>query len=70
MWVTRVPWEVPLLPAINKVPRVYLDNGCSADPQKATVVADIVEFRMPTPQDVWKKGSKILKLPRFATVLH
>jgi len=23
----------------------------------------IAEFRMPTPQDVWKKGSKILKLP-------
>jgi len=24
----------------------------------------IVEFIMPTPQDVWKKGSKILKLPK------
>ena len=23
----------------------------------------IAEFRMPTPQDIWKKGSKILKLP-------
>jgi len=23
----------------------------------------IAEFRAPTPQDVWKKGSKILKLP-------
>ena len=23
----------------------------------------IAEFRTPTPQDVWKKGSKILKLP-------
>ena len=31
----------------------------------------IAEFRMPTPQDVReKKGSKILKLPRFAIVLH
>ena len=30
----------------------------------------IAEFRMPTPQDVWKKGSKILKLPRFAIVLY
>ena len=28
------------------------------------------EFRKPTPQDVRKKGSKILKLPRFAVVLH
>jgi len=30
----------------------------------------IAEFRMPTPQDVRKKGSKILKLPRFAIVLY
>ena len=28
------------------------------------------EFRKPTLQDVRKKGSKILKLPRFAIVLH
>ena len=30
----------------------------------------IAEFRTPTPQDAWKKGSEILKLPRFAIVLH
>ena len=30
----------------------------------------IAEFRMPTSQYVQKKGSKILKLPRFAIVLH
>ena len=30
----------------------------------------IAEFRMPTHQDVRKKGSKILKLRRFAFVLH
>ena len=29
----------------------------------------IAEFRKPAPQDVRKKGSKILKLPRFAVVL-
>ena len=29
----------------------------------------IAEFRTPTPQDVRKRGSKILKLPRFAIVL-
>ena len=28
------------------------------------------EFRTPTPQDVQKKGSKILKLPRFTIVSH
>ena len=30
----------------------------------------ITELRKPTSQDVQKKGSKILKLPRFAIVLH
>ena len=30
----------------------------------------IAECRTPTPQDVQKKGSKILKLPRFTIVLH
>ena len=30
----------------------------------------IAKFRSPTPQDVRKKGSKILKLPRFAIVLY
>jgi len=30
----------------------------------------IAEFRTPNPQDVRKKGSKILKLPRFAIGLH
>ena len=33
-------------------------------------VKKIAEFRMPTHQDVRKKVSKILKLPRFAFVLH
>ena len=30
----------------------------------------IAEFRTPTPQDVQKEGSKILKLPMFVTVLQ
>ena len=30
----------------------------------------ICEFRTPTPQDFRKKGSKILKVPRFTIVLH
>ena len=33
-------------------------------------VKEIAEFMMLTHQDVRKKGSKILKLPRFAIVLH
>jgi len=40
------------------------------NPIVKTVKKKIVEFRMPTHQDVRKKGSKILKLPRFAFVLH
>ena len=30
----------------------------------------IAEIRTPAPQDVRKKGSKILKLPRFTIVLY
>ena len=30
----------------------------------------LAEFRTPTPKDVRKKGSKILKLRRFPIVLH
>ena len=33
-------------------------------------VKQIAEFRTPTHQDVPKKGSKILKVRRFAIVLH
>ena len=33
-------------------------------------VKKISEFRMPTHQDVRKKGGKILQLPRFTIVLH
>ena len=33
-------------------------------------VKKIADFRTPTHQDVWKKGSKILKLRRFSIVLH
>ena len=30
----------------------------------------IAEFRMPTQEDVRKRGNKFLKLPRFAIVLY
>ena len=62
------------------VPRGGL--GCSTPPeipkalQNCAKLADlrkllkIAEFRTPAPQDVRKKGSKILKLPRFAIVLY
>jgi hypothetical protein len=45
-----------------------LQNRAELNPIVKTV--QIAEFRTPTPQDVRKKGSKILKLPRFAIVLH
>jgi len=41
-----------------------LQNHAKPNPILKTV--KIVEFRTPTPQDVRKKDSKILKLPRFA----
>ena len=58
--------------------------GCSNPPQNSEgptknraklnpivkTVKKIAAFRMPTHKDVLKKGSKILKLRRFALVLY
>ena len=44
-------------------------KSCQTEPNSRKLLK-ITEFRMPTPQDVQKKGSKILKLPRFAILLH
>jgi len=49
--------QTPLPPEIPKA----LQNRAKLNPIVKTV--KIAEFRTPTPQDVWKKGSKILKLP-------
>ena len=45
-----------------------LQNRAKLNPIVKTV--KIAEFRTSAPQDVRKKGSKILKLPRFTIVLH
>ena len=58
-------WGVQTLPEILKA----LQNRAKLNPIVKTVKT-IAEFRMPTHQDVPKKGSKILKLRRFAIVLH
>ena len=57
-------WGVYPPPEIPKA----LQNRAKLNPIVKTV--KIAEFRTPTPQDVRKKGSKILKLPRFAIVLR
>ena len=44
-------------------------KSCKTQPD-CEICKKIAEFRTPTPQDVRKKGSKILKLPRFAIVLY
>ena len=62
--VPRGVWGVQTPPEIMKA----LQNRVKLNPIVKTV--KIAEFRAPIPQDVRKKGSKILKLPRFATVLH
>ena len=71
-------WLISL--CISGVPRGGL--GCSTPPKfrrPSNIVPNstrlwkllkTAEFRKPTHQDVRKKGSKILKLPRFAIVLH
>ena len=43
-------------------------KSCQTQPDSENL--KIYVLRTPTPQDVLKKGSKILKLPRFVTVLH
>ena len=63
-WRTEGGWGVQQPPEIPKT----LQNRAKLNPTMKTV--KIAEFRKPTPQDVRKKGSKILKLPRFAIVLH
>ena len=55
---TRTPPEIPKA----------LQTRAKLNPIVKTV--KIAEFRTPTPQNVRKKGSKILKPPRFAIVLH
>ena len=63
--VPRGVWGVqPYPPEIPKA----LQNRAKINSIVKTVKT--AEFRTPTSQDVRKKGSKILKLPRFAIVLH
>ena len=69
-----------IMPLDSGIPREGL--GCSNPPEfpkalqnlaKLNLICEnlkIAEFRTPTLQDVRKKGSKILKLPRFTIILH
>ena len=58
-WGVQTPSEIPKA----------LQNRAKTQPDLWKLL-QIAEFETPTPQDVQKKGSKILKLPRFAIVLH
>ena len=64
-WRTEGGWGFNPPPKIPKA----LQNRAKLNPIVKTV-KKITEFRTPTPQDVRKKRSKILKLPRFTIVLH
>ena len=57
-------WGVQIPPEIPKA----LQNCAKLNPICGNL--KIAEFRTPAPQDVRKKGNKILKLPTFAIVLH
>ena len=50
-----------------EIPKAF-HNRAKLNPIVKTV--KIAEFKTPTNQDIRKKGSKILTLPRFAIVLH
>ena len=58
-------WGVQTPPQNSKGP----PKLCQTQPDFRKLLKT-AEFRTPTPQDVLKKGSKILKLPRFAVVLY
>ena len=58
-------WGVQPPPEIPKA-----HQNCAKTQPYLWKLLKIAEFRTPTPQDVWKKGSKILKLHRFAIVVH
>ena len=51
-------------------PECKLSGKCLVFHSNILISLKIAEFRTPTPQDVRKKDSEILKLPRFAIVLH
>ena len=51
-------------------PVCKLSGKCLVFHSNILISLKIAEFRTPTPQDVKKKGSKILKLPTFTIVLH
>jgi len=68
-WTSGVPkggwgWGVQNPPP--EIPKA-LQNRAKTQPDLWKLLK-IAGFRMPTPQDVRRKGSKILKLPRFAVV--
>ena len=58
-------WGVQTPPP--EIPKALQNHTKFTDLRKLLKIA---EFRTPAPQDVRKKGSKILKLPRFAIVLY
>ena len=66
-WASGVPRGVGVFDPLPEIPKA-LQNRAKLNP--IVKLLKIAEFRMPTPQDVQKKGSKILKLRRFAIVLH
>ena len=51
-------------------PDCKLSGKCLVFHSNTLISLKIAEFRTPTPQNFQKKGSKILKLPRFTVVLH
>ena len=64
----KPPWNSEVLTKANRIVNWAENVQCSYS--NILINLKIAEFRTPTSQDVRKKGSKILKLPRFALVLH
>ena len=56
-WGGVLGCQPPPLPKFGRTSKIVSNST------RLRKLLKIAEFRTPTPQDVWKKGSKILKLP-------
>ena len=68
-WRTEGGLGVQTHPPPHEIPKALQKNVPNST-RLWKLLQKIAEFRTPTHQDVPKKGSRILKLPRFAIVLH
>ena len=63
-------WRTERVGVLKNPPKFRMPSKIVPNSTRLSKMLKIAEFRTPTPQDVRKKGSKILNYRRFAIVLH